>query len=89
VLRLARDWSRAHSAWTKHDGGGREDDRLYEVQNTLHKRLEAAAHELVAVEDELDRQRRDGWHLVDVTIVEYVDGERVETDARYLETGAP
>lgn len=52
VLKLARDWSRAHSAWTKHDGGGREDERLYEAQSTLRKRLDAACHELVAVEEE-------------------------------------
>lgn len=38
---------------------------------------------------ELDRQRREGWHLIDISMVETVDGELVERDYRYLETNAP
>jgi hypothetical protein len=52
VLRLAREWSRANATWRAHDGDGREDDRLYEVQSALNHRLEAACHDLVAREAE-------------------------------------
>jgi hypothetical protein len=52
VLRLAREWSKADTAWRAHDGNMREDNRLFDEQKALHKRLEAACHELVAVESE-------------------------------------
>lgn len=35
---------------------------------------------------EFARQKRDGWHLVDVVEFDWVDGERIEREAQYLET---
>lgn len=52
VLRLSREWSKAHRKWQAFDGDGETEDRLYEEQKLLHLRLENAAHELVAVEAE-------------------------------------
>jgi hypothetical protein len=50
VVRLAREWSVAYHAWSTFDGDSRRDDELFDAQKALHRRLEAAAHELVAVE---------------------------------------
>jgi hypothetical protein len=47
-----------------------------------------AAEALEQAVAELDRQKRDGWHLIQITEVEIIDGVRVERDAQYLETGS-
>lgn len=52
LLQRAREWSEAWSAWRAYPGFDPEDDRLYDVQRAKHERVEAAAHELVAVESE-------------------------------------
>jgi hypothetical protein len=56
VLRLAREWSRANAAWMNSPGVTDpeqvEEQKLFEAQRGLRKRLDAAAHELVAVEAE-------------------------------------
>ena len=52
VLRLAREWAKAHAAWMAHDGSESKDARLYSAQRWLRHRLEAACHELVARESE-------------------------------------
>jgi hypothetical protein len=56
VLRLARDWSAAYGAWMNCPGATDqeqvEEHKLFEAQRGLRRRLDAAAHELVAVEAE-------------------------------------
>lgn len=49
VLDLAREWSRAYRVWNDTDGP--EEEKLYTVQRRLRVRLDAACHELVALED--------------------------------------
>lgn len=50
VLKLARDWSKAYRIWN--DTEGPEEEKLYTVQRRLRERLDAACHELVALEAE-------------------------------------
>ena len=39
---------------------------------------------------ELDRQKRDGWHLIPITMFEEdADGQPIQRDYRYLETDQP
>lgn len=56
VLRLAREWSKANKAWfdapSITDEDQQKEDALHTKQRLLIKRLEAACHELVAVEGE-------------------------------------
>lgn len=52
VVRLASEWSRAYRAWIACDTNDSKEDRLFDESRLLRKRLEGAAHELAALEDE-------------------------------------
>jgi hypothetical protein len=53
VVRLAAEWSRAYHTWVKSDDGALIEDELFVKARGLRVRLDGAAHELAALEDEL------------------------------------
>jgi hypothetical protein len=62
-----------------------EDERCWWPEVPVaHRALEQAI-------TELDRQKRDGWHLIDVQLKAGVDecGRIIWQDAKYLETECP
>lgn len=52
VVRLAAEWSRAYNTWIKSDEGTIIEDELFIRARGLRVRLDGAAHELAALEDE-------------------------------------
>lgn len=52
AVRLASEWSRANRAWLACETDDAEEDRLWVKHRELRQRLEGAAHELAALEDE-------------------------------------